>query len=359
LRCSQHKGIQVLKCWFMGADDNERMNSMAPSPLEGARVLTDLALIRARGPDAATFLHGQLTNDVLKIGPDQARLAALCNAQGRMLGSFVVAWRPDTAALETVSPHPPGSLWLLGAADLHETLLKRLKMLVLRAKVTLDSPDDAHCVIGLAGDVAGQRLGDAVLALAPWQQCVVDGAAVVRLPNGGGVRRWVWVGPVQAAEACLSALPSLSAEVWRWLEVRSGVAPVVAATSGLFVPQMLNYEVTGGVDFRKGCYPGQEVVARSQYLGKLKRRAFLLNVASPAPCVPGTEIFWSQDPDQPAGVVAAAAINPEVGAQSLLAELKLAATGAGSLHLGAPDGVPLALDELPYVVPAPEAVSRP
>ena len=127
------------------------------------------------------------------------------------------------------------------------------------------------------------------------------------------------------------------------------MAQVNAATSGQFVPQMLNYELVGGVDFRKGCYPGQEVVARSQYLGKLKRRGFLLGAT--VPMQPGQEIFWSEDAGQPAGVIAAAAAELSGSGHAALAELKIAVTQSGTLHLGTADGPLLALLPLPYALP--------
>jgi folate-binding protein YgfZ len=129
--------------------------------------------------------------------------------------------------------------------------------------------------------------------------------------------------------------------------VQSGIPVVEAATVDRFVPQMINFELVGGVDFRKGCYPGQEVVARSQYRGTTKRRLFLFDAASAA--LPGQEIFHSADPGQPAGLVANAAVTSQGG--SLLAEVKLAALAEGSLHLGTADGPLLTQRALPYALP--------
>ena len=327
--------------------------SSVPTGLSGALRLNDLALIHAHGEDAARFLHGQLSNDVLKVGPTQARLAALCNAQGRMLASFVIGWRPATPGSSAAAD----GLWLALATDLQPGILKRLRMFVLRAKVVLDDASESAAVLGLVGTAAAERLGAPGLALQPWQQIVVDGAAVVRLPDALGLPRWLWLGDAVAAESWTASLPAIQSEDWQWLDVQAGVATVCTATSAQFVPQMLNYEVVGGVDFRKGCYPGQEVVARSQYLGKLKRRAFLLTQDGGEAARPGQEIFWSEEPSQPAGMVAGAA---QRGAQmALLAELKTAVVATGTLHLGQPDGPRLIVEALPYVVPAPEAASRP
>ncbi|HKX95856.1 MAG TPA: tRNA-modifying protein YgfZ, partial [Methylibium sp.] len=187
-------------------------------------------------------------------------------------------------------------------------------------------------------------------ALALWKKLDLDGAAhLVRLPDGAGQPRWLWAGPAAAADALRAALPALAPEVWDWLEVRSGVAPVLAATSEAFVPQMLNYELVGGVNFQKGCYPGQEVVARSQYRGTLKRRAVLLHGAGAA--TTGQELYWSGDAGQPSGLIALSAPAPG-GGHDAIAEVKLAALDGGSLHLGAPDGPRLERLPLPYALPA-------
>ncbi len=325
----------------MDADDNERMDTIA-SPATttsagGACRLPGIGVIRAVGADAAAFLHGQISNDVKLLGADRARLAAYCTPQGRMLASLIVG------------RHSAEEFWLACSADLLPATLKRLGMFVLRAKVKLSDASAERVAVGLAGAAAAQALG-ADAPAATWAKADRGGAMLIRLPDAEGQPRWLWIGPAAEADALLAGLPALAAAAWAWLEVSSGVAPVVAATAGQFVPQMLNYELVGGVDFKKGCYPGQEIVARSHYLGKLKRRAFLL--AGDAPALPGQEVFWSGDAGQPAGQVAMAAAAPDGSGWRLIAELKIAATdpGAGRLHLGAADGPALTLLPLPYAL---------
>jgi tRNA-modifying protein YgfZ len=306
--------------------------------LGGACALPDWGVIRAAGADAAGFLHGQLSNDVSHLGPTQARLGAYCTPQGRMLASFIYA-RPGAE-----------EFWLACSHDVLAPTLKRLSMFVMRAKAKLTDATAELSVLGLVGAPAAAWLGVDAPARA-WDKLDRDGAMVIRLPDSGlggaTIDRWLWIGPVAQAAAVLGALPALSPAHWQRLEVRSGVVPVVAQTSGQFVPQMLNYELVGGVDFKKGCYPGQEIVARSHYLGKLKRRAFLL--AGDAAMAPAQEVFWSEDPGQPAGVVARAALD---GPQHLaLVELKIAVTRSGTLHLGQPDGPALRVLPLPYALP--------
>ena len=307
--------------------------------LDGAVRLAHSGVIRASGPDADSFLHGQLTNDLIGLSPDTAQLTAYCSAKGRMLASFV-AVRP---AAETI--------WLVCRTDLLPATLKRLRMFVLRAQVRLDEGGDAAVPLGLAGPAAAAWLATAApdAAQAPtWARRDVADGSLVRLPDAASQPRWLWIGSEAAAEAVLAALPALPLAHWDWLEVCSGIAPVVAATVEAFVPQMLNYELVGGVNFRKGCYPGQEIVARSQYRGTLKRRTALLHAEGPLAA--GDEVYWSGDAAQPSGRVAFAAARPGGGSDALV-ELKLTALDAGELHAGGLDGPSLQRLELPYPLP--------
>ena len=314
----------------MGGDDNRRMNSN--SLIEGVARLADWGVIRASGAEAASFLHGQLTSDIVHLGASQARLAGYCSAKGRLLASFVV-WR-----------NGEDEILLACSADLLAATLKRLRMFVLRAKCVLSDASDEVPLYGLAGTQASAWLGDAPAGTV-WNKRERDGLCAIRLPDAAGLPRYLCAGGVAPS------LPPLPLETWRWLEVRSSVARVQQATVEQFVPQMLNYEVLGGVDFQKGCYPGQEVVARSQYRGSIKRRSFLFETGVPATA--GDDVFDAQDPSQPAGRVVNAALQPEgCPAGSLaLVELKLAALASDSLHLGGPQGASLRRVELPYDLP--------
>jgi len=309
----------------MGADDNRRMTTSYA--LDGAVALPHWGLIRAQGADAAAFLHGQLTNDFAQLGTAHARLAGYCSAKGRLLASFIGWKRADDEVM------------LACSADLLAPTMKRLSMFVLRAKCKLTDAAGQWRLVGLAGASATAWLGADAPAVV-WGKTEHQGAEIVRLPDAAGTARYLWAAPVDIAAP---ALPALDASAWRWSEVASGVVTIEAATVDQFVPQMLNYELLGGVDFQKGCYPGQEIVARSQYRGTIKRRTFLFNGEAPASA--GQEVFHSADPAQPAGMVANAA------GHSALIELKLSALAGGSLHLGTPDGPRLQQGELPYAVP--------
>ncbi len=302
--------------------------------MEGAVRLADWGLIAANGPDAKTFLHGQLTQDMASLSPGRARLTGYCSAKGRLQASFIT-WQTGS-----------DEVLLACSADLLAPTLKRLSMFVLRAKCKLTDQSDGIALYGLVGPVVDSFLGSSA-AQEPWSVVGAGDGHAIRLPDVMGLPRWVLAQP---ADAPPPALPALAASDWAWLEVRSGIARIVAATVEQFVPQMVNLELVGGVNFQKGCYPGQEVVARSQYRGTLKRRLQIVDCT--APVAAGDEVFHSVDPGQPAGMVVAAAAGPD-GTWSAQVELKLALVGvAGELRCA--DAV-LTLAALPYAIPSEAA----
>ena len=335
------------------------------SNFQGAVRLADWGVIRAQGADAVSFLQGQLTQDVTALTTSTARLAGFCSAKGRLQASFVL-WRADdgtgpgadlpaasTAAAPTAAPGAVSTtvptIDLACSADLLAATLKRLAMFVLRAKCKLSNVSAEVALYGLAGDIATDWLNATAatpLALAPtvpWGVQLRDSGRAIRLPDADGIPgaqgavgtpghrhppRYLLAQPATLPAPDLPALP---ADDWAWLEVHSGVARISAATVDAFVPQMVNLDLVGGVNFQKGCYPGQEVVARSQYRGTLKRRAMVFDSA--ALLLAGQEVFHSADPGQPAGRVVLAAARPG-GGSSALVEIKLAALENGSLHAG-------------------------
>ncbi|MEM5404592.1 MULTISPECIES: YgfZ/GcvT domain-containing protein [Paraburkholderia] len=307
-------------------------------------ILPQFGVIDANGDDAATFLHSQLTNDVQHLDVAGARLAGYCSPKGRLLASFLTWKTGDT-------------IRLLISKDVQAAVQKRLSMFVLRSKARLTDDSDKLLVVGLAGDVRG-ALASVFDALPDGVHVKVDDPAgtLIRVPDAAGVLRYLWVGPKEAVQERLTKLDGtlkrVSPAVWDWLDIRAGEPRITQAVSEQFVPQMVNYDVLGGVNFRKGCYPGQEIVARSQYRGTIKRRTALANVAASLDAAhAGVELFHSDDPSQPCGMVVNAAAAPE-GGVDLLAEIKLAALETGSVHLGAADGPALRVLPLPYALPA-------
>ncbi|OYT99636.1 MAG: folate-binding protein YgfZ [Burkholderiales bacterium PBB1] len=293
--------------------------------------LSHWGVIRAVGADAAPFLHGQLTQDVQTLGPHQARLAGYCSPKGRLLASFVI-WKPSD-----------NEVLMACHASVLPATLKRLSMFVLRAQCRLS---DASAEVALTG-VSGAAAQTATQDLPTWGHRADEHGSWIRLPGVAGIAR-AWRVANNAAPRTVDPL-ALSA--WQRLEVDSGIVTIEAATVDQFVPQMLNFELIGAVNFQKGCYPGQEVVARSQYRGTTKRRTLLF--AAEAPIAAGREVFHSADPTQPAGLVACAAPAPDDAApltHRALIEVKLAALEGGTLHLGAPDGALLTRCPMPYEV---------
>ncbi len=210
--------------------------------------LTRYGLLSVTGSDARAFLHAQLTNDIENLPAERSALAGWCSAKGRLLASFLVI------------PSPQGFL-LQVARDLAQPVAKRLAMFVLRSKVNVSDESDAWAQYGV-WDVE-------------WEKRDVGWAGDI-VTVRAGERRFLQIGPVaQMTE------PANADEVeWTLQEIRAGRPLITSATQDQFVPQMVNFEVLGGVDFGKGCYPGQEIVARAQYRGQVKRR--MVHARAPA-----------------------------------------------------------------------------
>ena len=294
--------------------------------------VTDLGLIAVTGEDAARFLHSQLTNDVEHLNTGEARLAGFCTPKGRLQATFLM-WRDA----ETI--------WLQLPRAIQAPLQKRLSMFVMRAKAKLrdaTEEDAVTAVIGVGGGKGEAALAAQGLTLpaAPYATTSGERGTVIRLADAFGAPRYLWLTSAQTGEAALDALAQQLAlggnAAWQLAAIHAGVPQVTAATQEQFVPQMINFELLGGVNFKKGCYPGQEIVARSEYLGKLKRRTSLASVDNPAARA-GDEVFTTQDPDQPCGMVVNAAPNGRGGAD-LLVEVKLE-TLEQDVRLGANNGV--------------------
>jgi folate-binding protein YgfZ len=305
----------------------------------------ELGLLALTGPDAEAFLQGQLSNDLRELPVGIVQLSSYNSAKGRMLATLLI-WRDGSDAFRA-----------LVSADLAEPLRKRLSMYVLRSKVTVADLSAVNSLLGVGG-ARGSDVVRAVLGAAPGRGQVVAGetATTVGLPDG----RVVIVAPVALAESLRTKLAAeataVPPEVWRWLGIRAGVPMIGAVTQDLFVLQTANWDLLGGVNFQKGCYPGQEIIARTQYLGRLKERMHLFH-ADGAPPPPATRIYSAVFGDQACGTVVDAASAPE-GGVDLLAVLQLSALG-GALHLGTPDGPTLAPLALPYSIPASVAPNRP
>ena len=292
------------------------------TPLNGVAALAHLGVIAVEGEDAASFLQGQLTQDFALLGQEQARLAAYCTAKGRMLASFIGFRRTPTQIL------------LVTSRDILAPTVKRLSMFVLRAKAKLRDASTEFDLWGLAGTAASD-------AGEPWRLVRQGDAAFVTLYPADAQPRMLGIAPAGTPKPQGAELdPSL----WVWGEVRSGIAPITAPVVEAFVPQMLNYESVGGVNFKKGCYPGQEVVARSQFRGTLKRRAYIAQSSEALSA--GQELFHESDPEQPCGLVAQAAVAPGGGWDAIVS-IQIAAA-QDRLTAGSIEGAPVEISPAPY-----------
>ncbi|MDX1374138.1 MAG: folate-binding protein [Burkholderiales bacterium] len=298
-----------------------------------ARLAQEGAL-RVAGADARAFLHAQLTSDIEHLGAARARRAGWCTAKGRLLATLLVV------------PQADGFLLLLPAA-LIDGVMKRMRMFVLRSKVTLDDESARWAQYGVLGPGALDALAAQGLPVPSEDLGAAAGETAIVVRVEGDRARILM--PAEAASAPLErlALRTIDESRWTLADIRAGVPQVVAATQELFVPQMLNFEAVGGLDFKKGCYPGQEVVARAQYRGQIKRHMRRARVAGDAVPAAGQDLYCDDQPGQACGTVVAACIADDGGSE-LLAVVPVAASDAAGRVRMAPGGPALEWLPLPY-----------
>jgi len=294
-------------------------------------------LILASGEDAAQFLHAQLSNDVLALAEGQAQWNSWCSPKGRMLATFLL-WRGRQG------------YFLQLPRALQAAIQKRLQMFVLRSKVTLTDAGIEWVRFGIGGNGTAALL-EQVLGSVPagiMTSVHVQGGRLIRL----SAERFEFIASADDAIALWQELSAnakpVGAPVWDSLAIREGILTVLPATQDAFVPQMANFELIGGLSFKKGCYPGQEIVARTQYRGILKKR--LARVHINAMVAAGDSVYAVEFGDQVAGTIAAAAPSIEGGTDALVVA-QIESLKANSLRLSALDGVPVVVRPLPYAVP--------
>ncbi len=299
--------------------------------------LSHFGLIRVEGEDAEKFLQGQLTNDMRQVTEAHSNLAGWCSPKGRMLANFRCFRRGEAYYLQT-------------PAENLAPMLKRLGMYVLMSKVTLADASDELMRLGLTGDCAEQLLAQHFTAIPDQANGVThqNDLTLIRLP--GAQPRYELLGPVAALSGFWQAAESdavrMGEDYWALQDIRAGVPVIYPATSEAFVPQMTNMQLVDGVSFTKGCYIGQEVVARMQYLGKLKRRMYLAHVICDTPPKAGDELFSpGSTSGQGTGKVVDA--RPADGGYDLLAVIETASAESDQVCLGEA-GPRLQLQELPY-----------
>lgn len=292
--------------------------------------LSHEGLIGFSGADSQAFLQGQLTCDVRQVTPQQAQFGSLCTAKGRMLATFLL-WQGH------------GDYFMALPAALRETIHKHLGKYVMRAKVALRDAGAETARLGVAGSGAAQLL-NAVFGTLPQTVYGVlqnERGMLIALPEN---RYQIIAAPEQAAALRRELEPHcapIDAAYWEWLSIRAGIPAILPATAEQFTPQMANLELLGGVSFTKGCYTGQEVVARTQYLGKVKRRLYLAHVAGEGAPQPGDVLGGTEH-----GMIVNAQAAPDGGCD-VLAVMPMEDAEAGTVRWG---DTPLQLLPMPYAV---------
>ncbi|MEE8197670.1 MAG: hypothetical protein V3T69_10900 [Acidiferrobacterales bacterium] len=305
-------------------------------------VLADLSsrsLIRARGNDVKDFLQGQLTNDISLVDAAHSTISAYCNSKGRMLAIFRIFMREQTFLLEL-------------PLSMRDTIMQRLRLYILRANVTLDSADDELQRLGIAGPQAEAILRQE-LGHAPEKDddscSISDNVTLIRVR--GHQPRFEVMAPVQVAQELWRQFrgraTAVGAPVWAWLDIEAGIPNVYPETSEAFVPQMANLELVGGVSFDKGCYVGQEIIARIQSLGRLKQRMYRLHAMVDTIPQRGEAIYAPNLLGQSSGSVVDAQPSPD-GGYDMLAVVHISSAKAGELYLGRERGPQLTVQALPY-----------
>ena len=317
-----------------------------------ACALEAFAIVEIKGADAVSFLQGQVTNDIAGAPAGQARLAGYCTAQGRLLATFVMWREPQTQAQDVPTVRA------IVRADIAPALVKRLGMFVLRAKAKLAVVPLAVAGMTSRTDTCAaleSALGQPLPRL-PWQVLSHESGTWIAVP-GNPVGRWWWVAPANAPEACEALASHLSAgdpAQWQAEDIEAGLPWIQAATQDLFIPQTVNLDLIDGVSFTKGCYPGQEIVARSHYRGTLKRRMALgtLEGEGAGAVIPATDLFDANATGEPCGRIINVATAG--GVTVALFEATFDAVAHGALHVASLDGPRVTPRALPYDTrPAP------
>jgi folate-binding protein YgfZ len=296
--------------------------------------LSHEGVLAVRGADAGKFLQGQLTCNIDYLSEAKATLGARCTQKGRMQSSFRILLEGDGVLLAM-------------ASELIDAQLLDLKKYAVFSKSKLTDESASWVRFGLQdADSALVSLG---LDLAQATDSVARANDLIAI-RVSPARTELWVRVEQGDDVrtrLAGQLPEASLNDWLLGQIRAGIGQVFGQTREEFIPQMINLQAVGGVSFKKGCYTGQEIVARMQYLGKLKRRLYRLTMAAGELPEPGTALFSPVHSSAVGNVVVAA--RSDVGIE-LLAVLQADAAEDGNLHLGAADGEPLHMSDLPYTL---------
>ena len=296
------------------------------------------------GEDAEPFLQGQLTNDISQVNPIQAQLSSYCTPKGRMLAIFYICQWQDRYLL-------------LLRKDIAESVIKRIQMFVMRSKVEIkQSIALSSSIIGISGEGSSDHLSSLHLHQ-PTNDYEVSGnqhSLCIKIP--GVIPRYILLGDDTFLKNVNSldqnSLYVFTNNYWQWLDVMSGIPTVTELTQEAFVPQMTNMEIIDGVSFSKGCYPGQEVVARLHYLGNASRRMYRIEVTSSDEINSGDDIYQTDGKSNQSIGSIVTAIKQDANKYAGLAVLRIEAAQQNQLAIGAPTGTPINIMPLPYEIPS-------
>jgi folate-binding protein YgfZ len=301
--------------------------------------LSQFGLLRVSGEEAQAFLQNLLSNDIREVDATNAQLSSLNSAKGRMLASLLV-WRDGADFMLQL----PGSL--------AEPICKKLSLYVLRAKVKISDASNDVIALGIAGASAQEVLNKqfAELPASPYSGLTSASGYVLKIND---MRYQVFANPSQAQmlwDALCHHTRPVGSSSWDWLNIRSGIPIILPQTQEQFVAQMVNFDVLGGINFKKGCYPGQEIVARTHYLGKLKRRMYLAHLDTTETPQAGDELFSADMEGQASGIIANVVAAPE-GGYDMLTVVQMASLQTHPIHWRSLQGAALQFLPLPYLIP--------
>ena len=299
--------------------------------------LSHLGLLEISGADADIFLQGQLSNDVLMLNGSNAHYSAYCNPKGRMLALFLAFAHYD-------------HLHLQFNRELLEPIMKRLKMYVMRSKVEIKDVSDSIIKFGINGPEAAQILASsfAKIPAVDYELVSLDNGAILKLPSVNGDARFeIFTDAINAPliwEALKNNCKVVEKPHWDWLEIQAGIPDITLKTQEQFVPQMLNLDVLGAINFKKGCYTGQEIVARTHYLGSVKRRTYLASIQSASAAQAGDKVLDATQNE--VGQIVRVAPNLQGNFDALI-EIRIDAKEAGNLTCL---NSPITFKSLPYAL---------
>lgn len=304
--------------------------------------LPDLGLISFTGEDTLTFLQGQLSCDVRKVTSTFAQYGCYCSPKGRILANFIL-----------VVDHAEKVWFMQIPRAILDKIIKRLSMYVLRTKVKLADCSTESIRLGIAGNQARSLIEKAFPTLeVPNSNLGVahaDGVIIICL----GINRFEIIVPFELGDQLRASFnniaTSMSRSYWQWLDIQAGIPTISLETQEQFVPQMVNMDLIGGISFQKGCYPGQEIVARTQYLGKLKRRMTLVRIETTEIVTAGDTLYSESLGDQACGIIVNAALIDE-GVFEALAVIPIDLWNS-SIRWRSPQGPIISQLALPYSLP--------